>query len=207
MNREIILLENEVPYEIRLAMENQVGALESYNNLIKSFPKDKVGLPVYPDEYAGAYIEQGNLVIQLIDDNVEMREKYIQLCGTNDEIKFEEVKYSLNELLQYESYALEMIADGYSVVGFGVCETSNSFKIYLEDDELSYINTLNIEADESPINFTIQDCPTVCVTLWGGDSLKNEDTGSTMTVGICGTYNGEKAILTCGHGNDKIVDG
>ena len=25
-----------------------------------------------------------------------------------------------------------------------------------------------------------------------------------MTVGICGTYNGRKALVTCGHGNEKV---
>lgn len=43
--------------------------------------------------------------------------------------------------------------------------------------------------------------------LWGGDRLINNDTSKRTTLGICGTYNGQKAFLTCGHSNEKVNSG
>lgn len=38
----------------------------------------------------------------------------------------------------------------------------------------------------------------------GGDKITNEDTNGAMSVGIGGTYAGNNAILTCGHGNEEV---
>ena len=88
--KDIPSLEAEIPLEVRQAMENQIDALYSYQKLYDSFGKDDVGLPIYPDEYAGAYIEDGNLIIQLTDNSTAMRNKYLQICETDLKIDFKD---------------------------------------------------------------------------------------------------------------------
>ena len=208
LNEELESLENEVPHEVRLAMENQIEALDCYQNIYNSFSKDEHGMPVYPDEYAGAYIEEGNLIIQLIDNSSEMQEKYLLLCNHSDKIIFREVEYSLNELAAYEKYVTSMLKDGYDVIGFGIREKDNTFEITLNSNSninLSRDNDSILDTSEIPVKILYKEQPVACVTIWGGDRLTNESTGGYMTAGICGTYNGAKALLTCGHGNEKYL--
>ena len=212
LNEELESLENEVPYEVRLAMENQIEALDCYQNIYNSFSKDEHGMPVYPEEYAGAYIEDGNLIIQLIDNSSEMQEKYLLLCNHSDKIIFREVEYSLNELAAYEEYATSMLKDGYDVIGFGIREKDNIFEITLNANSTptSSINTYSLfgasKEAELPIKLLYQEQAVACASeIKGGDRIDNEEWSNCyMTVGICGTYNGKDALLTCGHGNEKV---
>ena len=59
---ELIELEKEIPEDIRSAMDNQTEAWECYQKLFDWFPRDEIGNPIFPNEYAGAYIENGKLI-------------------------------------------------------------------------------------------------------------------------------------------------
>ena len=212
--KDIPSLEAEIPLEVRQAMENQIDALYSYQKLYDSFGKDDVGLPIYPDEYAGAYIEDGNLIIQLTDNNATMRNKYLQICQTDLKIDFKEAVYSLNDLLVYEDYAIDLYKEGYNVVAFGVIEKENVFEICMDanEAEMAEVNSMLNRSTysvgnsaDAPVKFSYQEKPEACAAIFGGDGLVNETTGATFTAGICGTYNGQDAILTCGHGNTPYL--
>lgn len=207
LNDDLAVLESKIPYEVREKMSNQTDALRSYQNIIDSFAKDENGLSIYPIEYAGAFIDNEKLVIQLTDCSETFQDKYLQFCENDEKISFKEVQYSLNDLLSYESYALDMAKNGYNVIGYGICEKENSFEIYLDssiEKDASAKYDLIGERLELPINISYQEPVISCATMWGGDAIYNEDTGSSMTVGICGTYNGQNALLTCGHGNEEV---
>lgn len=81
MNEDLTAFENAIPFEIKQAMINQVNALNNYQNLINAFSKDASGFPIYPDEYAGAYIKDGILFIQLTDTSAAIQNQYIQWCN------------------------------------------------------------------------------------------------------------------------------
>ena len=206
-SNDLTALENDVPIEVRRAMENQTEALECYQKLYDSFVKDEMGMPIYPDEYAGAYIEDGKLMIQLADNSENIQNKYVLLCGDSDKIDFIEAEYSMNELLSYESYVKDMLDDGYDVIRFGVCEKENIFEIIVNVNADAPVASLSVQEKDSielPIKIMYQEPIISCAEMWGGDELRNEDTEGTMSVGICGSYDGKNALLTCGHGNEQV---
>lgn len=208
---DFLAMEASVPIEIRESMEKQAGALESYQLMMESFPKNEYGLPIYPEEYAGAYIEDGHLIVQLTDVSDMMINKYSALCGYGESVCFQQAEYSLNELNSLERYALDMIEDGYNVVSFGICQKENVYQIDLKTDSTLPSAMYDIAADDSnklPIRFTYQSgYDEAFVKIQGGCGILNEDNIRVMTAGICGTYNGKNAILTCGHGNTMLTTG
>ncbi len=196
--------EDEIPLEVREAMIKQVDALNNYQNLMEEFTDDITGNVIYPEEYAGAYIDAGELVIQLVDDSPEIQEKYKEWCESEEKLSFNEVAYSLNDLLEYEPYVRDMVECGYDVIGYGICEKDNTFEISLDSASRSgqEINLFSMaEDDTSPVRITYEDRATACATMRGGDGITNGE-GHSFSIGICGTYNGQKALLTCGHGNE-----
>lgn len=201
------LFEEQVPVSVRLSMEKQGDALRSYEELCNSFDKDSRGLSVYPDEYAGAYVDNGNLVIQLTTISAAIKDRYIQKCGNSENISFRHAEYSLNDLLQIKAYGDESIREGNGIIGYGIDMESNQFEISMDENILiPYLSdncSLAIYSGK-PIKIVKRPSAQSCASIWGGDLLKNEDKGDEMTAGICGTYNGEKALLTCGHGNEKV---
>lgn len=56
---------------------------------------------MYPDSYAGAYVDYDILVIQLTDISYAETSFYTDLLGANAPIRFEEVRFSMNELNAY----------------------------------------------------------------------------------------------------------
>ena len=88
VDKEFAAFERTVPDEIKKAMKNQYEAVVAYNLLVNNFAKDDVGLPIYPDEYGGAYIENGKLVLQLTDDSSENRSRYSSMCENKSKVVF-----------------------------------------------------------------------------------------------------------------------
>src|SRR5690625_3231869 len=65
-NRAEEPFEKMVPVEVQQAMTAQEPALEAYLKLSESFEKDEFGIPVYPDGYAGEYINENNQLVLLV---------------------------------------------------------------------------------------------------------------------------------------------
>lgn len=209
-NIDLDALESEVPYEVRHAMEIQVEALNCYQQIIDSFEKDSLGFPIYPSEYAGAYIDNGNLIIQLVDTGSEMQNKYMELCGNNNVVRFKEVKYSMNELQSCESYALDMLQNGYDVTNYGINEKENIFEIALNSEiyDSNMFSTTNLfttdDIPKLPIKFSYEKPTVPCISISGGCGIQPEASRDMSTAGVCGYYNGKNALLTCGHSYEYL---
>ncbi len=198
--------EDQIPAAVRYAMDNQWEALENYQQIMESFEEDSSGTIVYPHEYAGAYIEDCKLIIQLTDNSKSNQMKYQDLCDNPEQLEFTEANYSINDLLSYKIYAEEEMQKRQDVVGYAISEKNNEFVIYLNQDSATpaTISTLDGDTENLPIRFETMEVPVACATLRGGFSLESSGiTSSDSTLGICGTYDGQNAILTCGHGNTE----
>lgn len=199
------LFDEVIPAEIQIAMENQEAALASYFKLIEYFEKDKFGLPIYPKEYAGEYIDENNqLVVQITEAFDD--EKLLEFLYNDNKIVVKYVDFSYEELISCESTADELYESGIRVVSDGVDIKENKYKISVQKEDFKKVFSMFSQTRDSrcPIVFEEGECAIATTALYGGDRIFNEDTGDYKSIGISGTYNGSKAILTCGHGNEKI---
>lgn len=199
------LFDEMVPEDVQHAMEAQIPALKAYQKIIANFDKDEFGVPVYPDGYAGEYIDDNNQLVILVTPT--MQEKYSTIFDGMESVIVKEVKYSYSDLKSLKAVADEMIENGISVIADGIDVINNTYFIDIEKDDLNTIKkdgSLSIYMSELTIPLRIEEGePAVATTsLWGGDRLTNSN-GFTFSLGICGTYNGSNAILTCGHGNEN----
>lgn len=189
--------------KVEQAMRQQEGALDAYELLFRSFPKDEeTGLPIYPDEYAGEYIDGDKLVLQLTQNTPENQSKYLELCNNSDKVVFRQVPYSLNFLESLEGQALEF-SKRYDVVGWGVQRKNNNFVIrVLEEDYNEIQRDYSRQRSSLPITFEIESKPQNCATsLIGGNKISTN--GYSFSIGIGGKYNGQPALLMCGHKTAK----
>ena len=60
------LFEQMIPVEVQRAIPAQGSALESYIRLSEAFEKNEFGIPVYPEGYAGEYINENNQLVILV---------------------------------------------------------------------------------------------------------------------------------------------
>lgn len=79
------------------AMKNEEDAIIAYNEVISSFSlESKDG--IYPAEYAGAYYEDGKLIICLTDLSSAKKNNVLNSTTLDSIVSFREMEYSLNEL-------------------------------------------------------------------------------------------------------------
>lgn len=189
-----------IPSEVREAMEKQAPALEAYFNLISYFEKDEFGVPIYPENYAGEYINAENeLIVQLTDrfsDHV-----ILSYLSTVPIIRVKYVMYSYDELLSERTIADELYASGVHIVSDGVDIIENRYMIAilkedLDDVLLKYPNSPRVLFKEGTYAQAVSN-------LVGGEQLYNDSSWGDTTLGICGTYGGQDAFLTCGHGSSE----
>ena len=115
--------------------ETQMLAMEAYSVMMDSFMTMMDGSLelVFPDCYAGAYIDRDRLVIQLTDISDETTAFYWRLLGRDAPIVFKQVEFSWNELTAIgETFLDALDGMGVSVVGFGVDTTRNRFSVTAE---------------------------------------------------------------------------
>ena len=202
----LVEFESNLPNEIKASMEQQADALDLYQNLFDALPKDDVGLPIAPHEYAGCYIDDtGHLVIQLTTITDDLKNTYYDFCGTaasNNTIIFKKVAHSINELAEFKTLASE----NKDMTGYSTRIKDNSFEISIDPDSSTPYGpptTMIAIAAGEPINISYSDAPNSSATLYGGSRITNETHGYGFSICISGTFNGQDAILTCGHGNER----
>lgn len=189
-------------------MQKQARAIDAFEGFISNLPTDKEGYPIYPDNYSGSYFstEHGyKLVVMSKDADFENNLDESLFKDYSDIVIFETAKYSLNELEDLRSYEQTLRQNGYSVYVSGLDQRNN--RMFIQLDEKEYDNFLESalysEIETLPIAFGKGSRPTACASLYGGDGLVNKTNSFSCTLGICGTYDGQDAILTCGHNNAK----
>ena len=199
----------------------QASALEAYSALCSSFLVDNDGYVTYPDDYAGAWIENNELHIAIaISDNADVNssftDSYGKLLKEYDCVVFEKVKYSLNELnaLRYGIFA--ELKKNYSVISHYVDVKENKIKLgFLKYDESKVYDSLkSLERAKNATNRLLPDgeskeydedeCVDTEASVIGGMKINRGSTsGPGRSIGVCGsftcngtTYNG---IITAGH--------
>lgn len=193
--------EKMIPEEVQEAMAKQTEALEKYEELIEFFDKDEFGVPIYPKNYAGEYIDENNkLVVQIT--NLFDDKEVLDFLKETSVIQIKYVENSYDELLSQRKIADAMYSSGVRVVSDGVDIVNNKYEITVLEEDLEKIpSTYN---RDSKLSIKKGEYAEITASLLGGDRIYNEDTGGYMSIGICGTYQGNNALLTCGHGNEKV---
>ena len=193
-----LTFEEAIPKEVQERMAAQTPALETYFELMEFFEKDEFGVPIYPDHYAGEYIDENNkLVVQFTEKFSD--KKVLSYIASSPLIQTKYVERSYNELAAQKKVADELISSGLRVVSHGVDIVNNKYEIELLKDDLSKASTTY--AKNSLVSFKEGESSQAMAQLKGGDKIYNEDHGGFMSIGICGTYNSRNVLLTCGHGN------
>lgn len=189
---------------------NQEQAVNADIVLQSAFQSEDAS-PVYPATYGGRYVDQELLKICVTDLSDEACSWYQHiLCGFEDNYEFILVDYSLNELSAFLPSVIELYEkSGVNVIESAIDQSENA--IYLGISEGSLSKAVAVKAKRSRIPYEshtslpqiilecVGDCETETTTLYGGDTIYNERVGS-FTNGVCGTFCGDPAILTCAHG-------
>lgn len=211
----------------------QYDAVIVYDELIGSFIDqygNKDGLPAnYPENYAGAYInDHGKLVIQISNTNNqsityakllneysshidlnEIKERDATFVAESIEnvVEFEQVVYSLNELNVMMTDTINYLNNRFSTLGYYVNTLNNTITIIINKDEIEKaINTLEIDNDfksvvgyKIPLVFESGEISEPSLNHMGGQGYYNHGSAGGLTLGFTGWYNGIRAYLTCGH--------
>jgi len=158
-------------------MNLQARAVDAYGLLMDNFftMVDGYLKLVYPDNYAGAYIEGDMLVIRLTDTSDEATMFYVNLLGDlADTVTFEQVSFSKNQLTTFgEIFAYEIDAP---LVQLGVDTMANAFSIILDTNyaySAQIVDSFNTNARfmPIPIQFGLGHPVELTSSLTGGSGL------------------------------------
>lgn len=189
---------NDVVYQ----MQEQALAVEAYNYLLDKMLTDKEGSMLYPDNYGGEYIEKGNLIILLANASFNEKKVYLDLLSDyKSVIIIRDVEYSINDLNYVAEDFMKKLDDSVNK-SFHIDPRKNKVVITVPQSTLeNKLNTLetSIHSQNLPIIIESINEMTPMSSLYGGDKIYSS-TGGGYTLGICGTYGGNPAILTAGHG-------
>lgn len=196
------------------AIQLQENAVAAYELLDQAFGHDSLGYTLFPDDYAGSFIEGDKLVILLTDLSDITSSKYRTWAKEYaDYIVFENAMYSYNKLQECADSIAQAVSDNnYTVTEYYVSETENDIVIGVKDSKTTD-NLLEHELFKEfsvPVRIEQSEFTTPTTTnLRGGNKLVNiinPYQNIDITLSCCGTYDGSKAILTCGHGGQSAGD-
>lgn len=197
--------------------------VDAYQNMLETFVNDN-GVVEYPATYAGAFIEDGVLHINIIEGSTPT---YVLQRNETDKISIHEVPYSYNALQELSSEIVSLNIP--NVTSVGVSDRDNEVHIGINKNTFSnskseeaFLNSIEdkvksairlkcatdnkiVPYEDFPIECYLEEPASVsATTLQGGIPITNADNGYGFSLAICGTYygndpSGEDAILTCGH--------
>lgn len=216
----------EEPEDIALwkqKIKMQEEATEAYSELRSLFGVSESGEDVFPDDYAGAWIEDNDLIVGLT--SLESVEKYDVVLSEFDCVQYVEMEYSLNELYELRDEMYEQVKDDIDISCFYVHVAGNNIvyevlePVGMAEQKLeSKLNTLQASVMiNSNVNAVTED---LFVIAEGGEVIKQtdmyggsqfEDGGGPGSVGICGTIHSGQfdypGFVTCGHGTTITGEG
>jgi hypothetical protein len=140
----------------------QAPAVAIYGVLMDAFLVETNGFfdLAYPDTYAGAFVDYDTLVIQLTDLSPETIAFYTAILGDDAPVRFEQVEFSLNQLVDFGSVFVDAIfAAGIPLVGHGFCTTNNFYAIeiyYGHPQSLEMIDSFSTMSRFMPIPINIE---------------------------------------------------
>ena len=87
--------------KVKARMDAQVDALGAYQKLFDTFGRNEDGSLLYPEDYAGAYIEGDRLVVMLTQMDEQTKIKYNMIYPEYvSAVIYQEAEYTLNQLLK-----------------------------------------------------------------------------------------------------------
>lgn len=196
--------------KIMLLQENTVMANECINQM---FEIDENGTIIYPNEYAGAWIDEDMLVLALTNVEDEVISKYIEVAGEYaNYVRFENAEYSYNYLKDVEENVVKTLVEeeNVNVVNHYVSDIANSIVIGIDEEDANSKTMLCMDFESEfdvPILYEIStETNTMTTSLYGGETLRNSSASCNLTLGCCGAYNNALAIVSCGHGEQAKGD-
>jgi len=203
-------------------MELQQPALDAFDDLCRTFEHDSYGNVIYPDDFAGEYVDTEKdfaLVIRVTDLSSETVQSYLSRIPDAEHVRFELGVFSINELLFWRDNLREFMEEkGFPVVLSGIDHRKGELVVQLNEEQKEAF--LQAEAyrelskilEENNLPVTIQFGPQAertATTLKGGYAITNSSytvNGShpSLTIGFGGSFSisgntYSNCILTCGH--------
>ncbi|MCI8625909.1 MAG: S1 family peptidase [Lachnospiraceae bacterium] len=189
--------------KVKARMDAQVDALGAYQKLFDTFGRNEDGSLLYPEDYAGAYIEGDRLVVMLTQMDEQTKIKYNMIYPEYvSAVIYQEAEYTLNQLYKIQEIGHELMTD-FSITSYGVDEKNNETFIQVPEEEVEEltqtINGMRLSSFPVKVEESIgENIPTAAISLEGGSAISMEP-GKFASICIGGTYLGKNAILTCGH--------
>ncbi|MBO6300953.1 MAG: hypothetical protein J6N15_00755 [Ruminiclostridium sp.] len=148
------VISDVIPKEYVEIMEQQKEPLAAYQTLYSTFNQDDKGRYVYPDEYAGEWLDGNKLVIALTDVSKEKLDKYIDILKHYNCVKFVKAKYSITFLYKLADEVFETLNDmnitkyGVDVennkLTFGYIGDVNNFKKEITEIFPDYVSIISV---------------------------------------------------------------
>lgn len=202
-------------YQTEQTILLQQDALSACALFDKNLPVDENGQIIYPDSYAGRYIDDnGHLIIQVASSDFT---PYEYLKDTYPIVELNKVEYSKsfldNIFEEYKKTCSENEEDYFSAY---VDIKTNRVVVEVDDETLSRKSEIK---SNLPIVYKVG-APMMATskTIHSGDKLLNKKSNSLSDInkqvyfsaGTSVTYGGKQAFVTCGHTmevGDKIYSG
>lgn len=162
-DNNVCIVESDGGYEFyyRKAILEQENAVAAYELLNRAFGHDDLGYTLFPDDYAGSYIEGDKLVLLLTDVSEETQKKYktwaAQYAGV---LVFKEAEYSFNSLNDMsDTMYRDLVDKGYTITEYCVSEMTNSIVISIANITVSHAAELKDTLEAAyhvPVNIIVQ---------------------------------------------------
>lgn len=212
----------------RLAVQKNSACVDIITNFRMNM-WDKCGDQVYPDEYAGAYIDNNNnLIICYTAGNLRAlsafysADKATQItaerlstftASVKEEtvqklVSFAEVKYSYNYLFELNDALVDYFAE-FGIYSSSLCEPENRVEIQLSDIALKSSLEARLQANSIPLD-AVSIVPVASEinadknaypgdAIWYTTGFLGLGGKYTGTIGFNAIYNGVAGVVTNGH--------
>lgn len=178
-------------------ISNQSKEMKKFRDFISKYEKKFI----FESEYGGAYLDDGELVINVV--NINDKDKFKKENGLNENQRVKIVDHSLNELnkemKKIEKYLDENIQ---SVKRDDMNNTIVISYIDLTDSQMEKISKSSTISDIIFIQIETLPVTTASYTVYNGDGLDLNDDGlDDVTIGFGAINNstGQRGIVTAGH--------
>ena len=191
----------------------QARAVEANERLMRYFMMGGTTLD-YPDYFGGCYIEENILHIRLVSPTTQEEAALKKaLMGYRDVIVYEYASFSRTSAQAYaDEIAAELRGRGIEVTHWCVDAKTGNVEIGVMPNDMKEAEDItkdiqtysqrsaspSIVIEAGSYTLTSSENP----LLVGGDEIRSGS--SYLSSGVCGYYNGESALVTCGHGNTSI---
>lgn len=187
--------------DMKEQMAAQKNAVIANELLYNTFELTPTGY-AYPSNFSGTYIEENILYILWTELSEQQKHFYDNLLKDYvDYYSYKIVEYSYNDLMSLCETTYEKLKNKIQISGYSIDVINNSAKIgVIESDRKKadqYLRDFNTKNND-PIYYALQEYPEAqASTLMGGTPCSTNNI--PFTLGMCGTYNGQNAAVTCGH--------